>query len=152
MPMMNIPFKYMIDDDEYWNDDLFVEDDTKEFHMQYDFEDEIDKFIKDDMNVEHLIMNYIWNKICNKDLNLLNIFKCMYKNNIDLEGKYCKHWINDYTYDLVFQFDLYNGITEKDDTFKIEVNCINTSSVMAYWCCEFEDYLDEYNTSGSDSE
>lgn len=153
MPKMNIPFKYMIDDVECKNNDLFVDDDTKDFYIPFDFEDKIDEFIKNDMLVEDLIMHYIWNKICNKDLDLLNIFKCMYKNNIDINGKFCNHYNkNGYTYDLVFQIELYNGITNNADTFRIKINGINTSSAMALWCCNFYEYLDHYNASGSDSE
>ncbi len=149
MPKMNIPFKFMINDVE--NNNSFY-DNTKEFYIPFDFEDKIDEFIKNDMLVEDLIMNYIWNDICSKKLDLLNIFKCMYKNNIDLNGKYCTEELNGWTYNLVFQFELYNDITEKVDTFRIDSNWINTSSAMAYRLGEFEEYLDEYNASGSDEE
>jgi len=156
MPKMNIPFQYMINDVEYKNNDLFVEDDTEEFHFPFDLEDKIDEFIKNDMIVGDLIMKYIWNDIVDKDLDLLNIFKCMYKNTEDLEGKFCQtEGKNGWTFGLAFQFELVNIITNNVDTFRFENDYINTSSAMAYLWSEFKDYLDEYNdfnSSGSDSE
>jgi len=155
MPKMNIPFQYMIDDVEYKNNDMFNDDDKNDFHIPFDLEDKIDEFIKNDMNGD-LIMNYIWYYIVDMDLDLLNIFKCMYKNTEDLEGKYCKtEGKNGWTFGLAFQFELVNIITNNVDTFRFENDYINTSSAMAYWYCDFHEYLAEYNdfnSSGSDEE
>ena len=145
----------MIDDVEYKNNDIFVEDDTNDYHIPFDLEDKIDEFITNDMIVGDLIMNYIWNDIVDKDLDLLNIFKCMYKNTEDLEGKFCQtEGNNGWTFVLAFQFELVNIITNNVDTFRFE-NDINSSSAMAIWCGDFCEYLAEYNdfnSSGSDDD
>jgi len=157
MPKMNIPFEYMIDNVEYRNNDIFI-DDTTDFRIPFDLEDKIDEFIKNDMNGD-LIMNYIWYYIVDMDLDLLNIFKCMYKNTEELEGKFCKTKSNNsWSFVLVLQFELLNIITNNLDTFRFE-NDINNTSSWDEWCGDFCQYLTEYNdfnssgsSSGSDEE